>query len=122
MADEFGREQGEAPLFIKDRIKEVHLHLVKNGIRDQVTILAGGGVAMAEDLAKLIICGADAVTVDIPLLVALECRVCRRCAEGIPCPVNIAQIYPPPGTGPDQEPDGRVVQPAFGSHGGHGHP
>jgi ferredoxin len=96
-ADEFGREQGEAPLFIKDRIKEVHLHLVRNGFRDQVTILAGGGVAMAEDLAKLIICGADAVTVDIPLLVALECRVCRRCAEGIPCPVNIAQIYPPRG-------------------------
>ncbi len=97
MADEFGREQGEAPIFIKDRIKEVHLHLVKNGFRDQVTILAGGGVTMAEDLAKLIICGADAVTVDIPLLVALECRVCRRCAEGIPCPVNIAQIYPPRG-------------------------
>ncbi|MHB8842775.1 MAG: glutamate synthase-related protein [Candidatus Aquicultor sp.] len=97
MADEFGREEGEDPFFIKDRIKEVHLHLVKNGLRDQVTLLAGGGVAMAEDLAKLIICGADAVTLDIPLLVALECRVCRRCAEGIPCPVNIAQIYPPRG-------------------------
>ena len=73
------------------------MHLVRNGARDQVTLLAGGGVAMAEDLAKLIICGADAVTVDIPLLVALECRVCRRCAEGIPCPVNIDQIYPPRG-------------------------
>jgi hypothetical protein len=97
VADEFGREQGEAPLFIKDRIKEVHLHLVRNGVRDQVTLLAGGGVAMAEDLAKLMICGADAATVDIPLLVALECRVCRRCAEGIPCPVNIDQTYPPRG-------------------------
>jgi len=96
-ADEIGREEGEAPWFIKDRIKEVHLHLVRNGLRDQITILAGGGVAMAEDLAKLIICGADAVTMDIPLLIALECRVCRRCAEGIPCPVNIAQIYPPRG-------------------------
>jgi hypothetical protein len=96
-ANEFGREQGEAPLFIKDRIKEIHLHLVRNGYRDQVTVLAGGGVAMAEDLAKVIICGADAATLDIPLLVALECRVCRRCAEGIPCPVNIAQIYPPRG-------------------------
>ena len=96
-ADEFGREQGDAPMFIKDRIKEVHLHLVRNGARDQITLLAGGGVAMAEDLAKLIICGADAVTLDIPLLIALECRVCRRCAEGIPCPVNIAQIYPPRG-------------------------
>ncbi|MBA4395160.1 MAG: hypothetical protein C0407_16545 [Desulfobacca sp.] len=96
-ADEYGREQGEAPLTIKDRIKEIHLYLVRYGFRDQVTILAGGGVAMAEHMAKLIICGADAVTVDIPLLTALECRVCRRCAEGIPCPVNIAQMYPPRG-------------------------
>jgi hypothetical protein len=96
-ADEYGLEQGEAPLTIKDRIKETHLYLVRYGFRDQVTILAGGGVAMPEHMAKLIICGADAVTVDIPLLTALECRVCRRCAEGIPCPVNIAQIYPPRG-------------------------
>jgi len=96
-ANEFGQEQGETPLTIKDRIKEIHLHLVKNGVRDQITILAGGGVAMAEHMAKLIICGADAVMVDIPLLVAMECRVCRRCAEGIPCPVRIADIYPPRG-------------------------
>jgi ferredoxin len=96
-ADEYGREQGENPLTIKDRIKETHLYLVRYGFRDQMTILAGGGVAMAEHMAKLIICGADAVTVDIPLLTALECRVCRRCAEGIPCPVNISQIYPPRG-------------------------
>jgi len=93
-ADEFGRERAETPANIKDRVKEVHLHLVRYGVRDQVTVLAGGGIAMAEHMAKLIICGADAVTVDIPLLVAMECRVCRRCAEGIPCPVNIAQIYP----------------------------
>ena len=52
---------------------------------------------MAEHLAKLILCGADAVAVDIPLLIALECRVCRRCAAGIPCPVTIDQIYPPRG-------------------------
>jgi ferredoxin len=96
-ANEFGREQGELPVTVKDRIKEIHLHLVRFGIRDQVTLLAGGGVAMAEDMAKLIICGADAVTLDIPLLVALECRVCRRCAVGIPCPVSVEQIFPPRG-------------------------
>jgi hypothetical protein len=96
-ADEFGSEQGPEPLSIKDRMKAIHLHLVRFGVRDQVTILAGGGVAMAEHMAKLIICGADAVTLDIPLLIALECRVCRRCAAGIPCPVTIDQMYPPRG-------------------------
>ena len=97
VADEYGLEQGPEPLTIKDRVKDIHLHLVRFGVRDQVTILAGGGVAMAEHMAKLIICGADAVTLDIPLLIALECRVCRRCADGIPCPVTIDQIYPPRG-------------------------
>ena len=96
-ANELGREQGADPWYIKDRVKEIHLHLVRFGVRDQITLIAGGGIAMAEHLAKLILCGADAVTVDIPLLIAMECRVCRRCAAGIPCPVTIDQIYPPRG-------------------------
>jgi glutamate synthase domain-containing protein 2 len=67
---------------------------VEQGMRDQVTILAGGGVAMAEHMAKLIICGADAITCDLPALVAMECRVCKRCAEGISCPVELDRVDP----------------------------
>ncbi len=93
-ADEHGLEYADSPLFIKERIKDVHLRLVKNGMRDQITIVAGGGIAMAEHVAKLIICGADAITIDIPLLAAMECRVCRRCVEGIACPVEIDRVDP----------------------------
>jgi len=93
-ADEHGLEKASNPLFIKDRIKEVHLRLVENGVRDQITLLAGGGIAMAEHMAKVIICGADALTIDIPLLVAMECRVCRRCKTGIECPVELDKIDP----------------------------
>jgi ferredoxin len=93
-ADENGMEKGPDPLFIKDRLKQIHLHLVDEGVRDQVTILAGGGVAMAEHMAKLIICGADAVTCDIPALVAMECRVCKRCSQGISCPVELEKVDP----------------------------
>jgi len=93
-ADENGMEKGPNALFIKDRVKGIHLDLVEQGMRDQVTILAGGGVAMAEHMAKLIICGADAVTCDIPALVAMECRVCRRCSEGISCPVELESVDP----------------------------
>jgi glutamate synthase domain-containing protein 2 len=75
-------------------MKQVHLHLVESGLRDQVTLIGSGGVAMAEHMAKLIICGADALTVDIPLLVAMECRVCRRCKEGIACPVELEGVDP----------------------------
>lgn len=96
VADERGMEQaGQAkPLFIKDRMKEIHLYLVEQGVRDKVSILAGGGIAMAAHMAKLIICGADAVACDIPLLIAMECRVCRRCAEGISCPVDLDRVDP----------------------------
>jgi ferredoxin len=87
--DEYGRERADQPLFIKDRMKEIHLRLVEAGVRDQITLIGGGGIAMAEHMAKLIICGADALTVDIPLLVAMECTVCRRCKEGISCPVEL---------------------------------
>jgi ferredoxin len=93
-ADEHGLEKAKEPLFIKDRMKEIHLRLVENGVRDQITLLAGGGIAMAEHMAKLIICGADALTIDIPLLVAMECRVCRRCKTGIACPVELEKIDP----------------------------
>ena len=93
-ADEFGLEKGDKPLFIKERIKEIHIRLVEKGVRDQVTFLAGGGIAMAEHMAKLIICGADALTVDIPLIVSMECRACRRCKEGVSCPVDLHMVDP----------------------------
>ena len=91
-ADEYGLEGADQPLFIKERVKEIHLRLVEEGLRDQITIIASGGIAMAEHMAKLIICGADAITIDIPLLIAMECRVCRRCKEGIACPVEIDRL------------------------------
>jgi glutamate synthase domain-containing protein 2 len=49
---------------------------------------------MAEHMAKVIICGVDAVSVDIPLLVAMECRVCGRCTDGLACPVELEQVTP----------------------------
>ena len=49
---------------------------------------------MAEHMAKQIICGADLLSIDIPLLVAMECRVCRRCKEGISCPVDLGMVDP----------------------------
>jgi ferredoxin len=99
IADEYGLENAERPLFVKDRLKEIHLKLVDKGLRDQITLIAGGGIAMAEHVAKLIICGADLLSMDIPLLIAMECRVCRRCKEGITCPVELDRVDPAWGAG-----------------------
>jgi ferredoxin len=73
----------------KDGIRSVHLRLVEAKIREQVTVIVSGGLAMAEHVAKAIICGVDAVFVDFPILIALECRMCRRCLKGLSCPVDI---------------------------------
>lgn len=71
-ADYRGMESDSSnPRFIKDVVKAVHLKLVENLIRDEVTIMASGGIAMAEHVPKAIICGADLTAVDIPLLIAL---------------------------------------------------
>jgi len=39
----------------------------------------------AEHMAKAIICGADLITINLPLLVALECHLCDSCQPGTPC-------------------------------------
>jgi ferredoxin len=77
-ADLHGREIGPSnPLHLKDLLREIHGRLVKEGVRDEVTLIVSGGIALAEHMAKTIICGADLVGVDTALLVALGCRVCR---------------------------------------------
>jgi len=94
-ADARGRElDSENPRFIKEMIREIHLRLVGNLIRNRVNLVFSGGIAMAEHVAKAIICGADGVTIDIPLLIALECRLCYRCKDGNACPVKIGNINP----------------------------
>jgi glutamate synthase domain-containing protein 2 len=84
-----GRATDQASLFLKDGIRSVHQALVEEGTRDGMTLLASGGLSMAEHVAKSILCGADGVIVDFPILIALECRMCRRCTKGLSCPVEI---------------------------------
>ncbi len=89
-ADENGNElNAEKPRFIKEMIREVHLKLVENLIRQKINLVFSGGIAMAEHMAKSIICGADGVVVDNPILIALECRACYRCRQGLSCPVKL---------------------------------
>ncbi len=73
-------------------IREVHLALVREGIRDELTMLASGGIARAEHLPKAVLLGADAVVLDVPPLLAMGCRVCRSCAGGGPCAEGIDQM------------------------------
>ena len=89
-----GRGKDDESRFSKDGIRSAHLALVNEGIRDEITLLASGGFGMPEHVAKAILCGADAVFVDFPVLIALECRMCHRCEQGLSCPVEIEAASP----------------------------
>ncbi len=73
-------------------LRQCHLSLVERGVRDRLTLLASGGVAAAEHVPKTIVLGADAVVVDVPLLIAMGCTVCRECGNGRSCPLGLEGI------------------------------
>ena len=87
-----GLEDGEAPRHMRDVLRDVHLALVSRGLRDQVTLIAGSGVALAEHVVKALICGADLVAIDLPLIIALECRLCGECERGERCQIELEHI------------------------------
>ena len=100
VADSNGNQiEVKNPRFVKDIMRQIHTTLVASGIRDEITLMAGGGIALAEHMAKQIICGADLVTIDLPLLIALECQLCRDCDSHLSCPARIDEVDFGYGTG-----------------------
>jgi ferredoxin len=78
-ADYRGREingsSGSDGRLLKDIIRSVHLRLVDDRIRDEITIIVSGGIAMAEYVPKSMLCGADLTAIDLPLLIGLGARL-----------------------------------------------
>ncbi|MFW9856716.1 MAG: glutamate synthase-related protein [Candidatus Thorarchaeota archaeon] len=70
------------PLFIKDLLRSVHLDLITEGLRDEITIIGSGGIILAEHVPKAIVCGADLVAIDTSVLVALQCEFKGECSTG----------------------------------------
>lgn len=85
-------ELPEGKVHISEAIRRVHQTLVKAGRRDEVTLMASGGISMAEHVVKSLLCGADLIAIDVPLMVALECRVCESCRSAVECPIDIGEV------------------------------
>jgi hypothetical protein len=80
VADYHGRGvQGCESTSAKDMIRSVHQTLVKESVRDDVTLVASGGITLAEHVPKAIICGADLVAIDTTTLVALQMQFDGEC-------------------------------------------
>ena len=67
--------QADDGRFVMELLQEAHFALVESGDRDTVTLLGSGGVAGADHLPKAVICGLDAVALDLPLLVAMQAHL-----------------------------------------------
>jgi glutamate synthase domain-containing protein 2/NAD-dependent dihydropyrimidine dehydrogenase PreA subunit len=75
---------------IEYAIPKVHNFLVAEGAREQVTLIASGGIRNPYDMAKAIALGADGVVVGTMEMIALGCVRCGRCSAGRGCPRCIA--------------------------------
>lgn len=88
--DGFRGGTGAAPTRIRDNIgipielalAAVDQRLRDEGIRGNVSIVAGGSIRSSADVVKAIALGADAVYIGTSALLALGCHLCRSCQSG----------------------------------------
>lgn len=88
--DGFRGATGAAPMRIRDHtgipievaVAQVHQRLLDEGIRQQASLVAAGGIRNSADLLKVIILGADAVYIGSAALIALGCHMCQSCYTG----------------------------------------
>jgi glutamate synthase domain-containing protein 2 len=88
--DGFRGGTGAAPSRIRDNVgipielalASVDSRLREEGIRSDVSLIAGSSIRSSADVVKAIALGADAVYIATGALLALGCHLCRSCHSG----------------------------------------
>ena len=79
---------------IEFAVPKVHKYLESENIRDEITVMASGGIRTAHDIAKIIALGADGAVMGTSELVALGCTRCSNCERGRGCPYGLTTTDP----------------------------
>jgi len=88
--DGFRGGTGAAPTRIRDHVgipvelalAAVDARLREEGIRNRVSLVAGGSIRSSADVVKAVALGADACYIATAALLALGCHLCRTCQSG----------------------------------------
>ena len=88
--DGFRGGTGAAPTGIRDSVgipielalAAVDRRLREEGIRNDVSLIAGGSIRNSTDVIKAIALGADACYIATAALIAMGCHLCRNCQSG----------------------------------------
>ncbi|MFY1644774.1 glutamate synthase-related protein, partial [Methanoculleus bourgensis] len=99
--DGFRGGTGAAPRVFRDHVgiplevavASAERELCRQGLRNEVSLIACGSIRESADVAKAIALGADAVYIGTAALAAMGCRVCGNCYQGL-CPWGIATQRP----------------------------
>lgn len=99
--DGFGGGTGATELFVRETLgipivaalPRADRCLRENNKRDQVSLIAGGGLRTSTDFTKCIALGADAVYVGTSALIAIGCQQYRVCHTGN-CPTGVTSSNP----------------------------
>ncbi len=99
--DGFGGGTGATDAYVRDNvgipifaaIPRAHKYLQKLGVRNKITLIAGGNLRTSADFAKCLALGADAIYTGTAALIAINCEQYRICHTGL-CPTGVTTHNP----------------------------
>jgi len=99
--DGFGGGTGATDLYVRENVgipvfaalPRAYRFLTELGVKDRVSLIAGGGLLNSSDFAKCLALGADAVYIGTAALIAASCEQYRICYTGL-CPTGVTTHNP----------------------------
>ena len=99
--DGFGGGTGATDFYVRENVgipifaalPRALRYLNNRGVKERITLIAGGGLRTSADFAKCLALGADAVYIGTAALIAIKCEQYRICHTGL-CPTGVTTHNP----------------------------